>query len=196
MAFTNFDEDQSNQESFPEETPPEPEKKTGGNRTFLTIIAILAILFLIGLVLVLGLGPNLLSRQAISQQETAAQINAANTATAIAATAEVNQHLTQVAQTAIALTPTVGPTKTPVVVIIANTPKPEGTNVLSPAELATVSALQTQMASQGTPVAGVTPTTLPNSGFADDFGLPLMVGMAVILVAIIILSRKLRLSSR
>ena len=195
MALTNYDEDQFGQENFPEETPPEPERKPG-NRTFLTIIAILAILFLIGLVLLLGLGPNLLSRQAISQQETAAQINAANTATAMAATAAVNQHLTQVALTAIALTPTVGPTKTPVVVILANTPIPEGTTALSPAELATVSALQTQMASQGTPVAGVTPTTLPNSGFADDFGLPLMVGMALILVAIIILSRKLRLSSR
>ena len=197
MALTNFDEDQFDQDGFGEDSPPEPEKKPG-NRTFLIAIGILGVIFVLSLILLLLVAPGLLSRQRTSQQEQAAQINAANTATAMAATSIAQQQATIAAQTAQPPQPTSGPTRTPVVVIQANTPAPESTSQLSAAELATVSALQTQMAGQGggggTP--GAAATELPDTGFADDFGLPLMGGMAVILVAVIILSRKLRLSSR
>lgn len=193
MSLTNFDDDQFDPGIFPEDTPPEPEKK-GGNRTFLIVIAVLGVIFLLALLLLLLFAPRYLATQRAAQQEQAAQINAANTATAMAATSAANQRLTQAARTAIARTPTVGPTKTPVVVIAANTPEAGGSG-LTASELATVSALQTQMAaSSGTPAA--TSTALPNSGFADDFGLPMMAGMALVLVLVIILSRRLRLSSR
>jgi Na+-transporting methylmalonyl-CoA/oxaloacetate decarboxylase gamma subunit len=190
MSLTNFDDDQFEPGSFPEDTPPEPEKR-GGNHTFLIVITILGVIFLLALLLLLVVAPRYLANQRAQQQEQAAQINAANTATALAATSMANQQVTQAARTSIARTPTVGPTKTPVVVIASNTPAAGGSG-LTAAELATVAALQTQMAAGGTATA----TQLPNSGFADDFGLPMMAGIAVILVLVIFLSRRLRLSSR
>lgn len=199
MALTNFDEDQFDQDSLGgEETPPEPERKPS-NRNFIIAIAIVGVIFLLSLLLLLLLGPGLLAKQRAAQQEQAAQINAANTATAMAATAIVQaQQATQLARTTVAptstKTPIVGPTKTPVVVVNAST-QGAGTG-LSASELATVSALQTQMAGTGgvgTPAP--TSTALPTTGFADEVGLPLMAGLAIVLVAVILLSRRLRLSS-
>lgn len=194
MALTNFDDEKFESGGFPDETPPEPEKKPG-NRTFLIVIAVLGVIFLLALLLLLVFAPKYLSQQRAEQQEQAALINAANTATALAGTSVVNQQVTQAAQTSIARTPTVGPTKTAVVVVATKTPVVQE---LSAAELATVSALQTQMAGGGAAgtAAAATATQLPETGFADEFGLPMMAGMALVLVLIIILSRKLRLSSR
>jgi heme/copper-type cytochrome/quinol oxidase subunit 2 len=192
MALNNYEEDPFDRESFQEEIPPEPEKKPG-NRTFLTVIIVLGGIFLLALVALLIFAPKYLASQRTDQMEQAALINAANTATAMAAINQANQLQTQLAQTAEALVPTTAPTNTPVVAVATNTPVVSGTG-LSAAEMATVSALQTQMAGQGTLVA--TPTELPDTGFADEYGLPLMAGLTVILVVIIIFSRKLRLSSR
>jgi LPXTG-motif cell wall-anchored protein len=36
---------------------------------------------------------------------------------------------------------------------------------------------------------------LPNTGFADDYGVPLMIGLTALFIGIILLSRKLRSSS-
>jgi LPXTG-motif cell wall-anchored protein len=36
------------------------------------------------------------------------------------------------------------------------------------------------------------PTAIPDTGFADDVGLPLMLGLAVLLIVIIFLARRLR----
>jgi LPXTG-motif cell wall-anchored protein len=80
--------------------------------------------------------------------------------------------------------------------IATSTPVVAGAQ-LSASELATVQALQTQMAAtggNGTPT--VTSTALPTTGFADEYGLPGMVGLAVILIAVIFLSRKLRTSAQ
>jgi LPXTG-motif cell wall-anchored protein len=111
------------------------------------------------------------------------------------------------------VTATTIPTRTPVIVIATSTPVVVGAQLqatststpgtpqavgtqLSAAELATVSALQTQMAAQGgagTPEA--TSTALPKTGFADEYGIPGLLGLAVILIAVIFLSRKLRTSA-
>lgn len=190
MALNNFDEDQFDEEIFAEDLPPEPPVRSG-NKTFLTVIIILGVVFLVALLGLLLFAPKYLANQRATNMEQAALINAANTATAMAAVSLANQQQTALALTALALQPTLAPTKTPVVAVVANTPVSPGTG-LSEAELATVSALQTQMAGQAT----VAPTELPDAGFADEFGLPLMGGMALLLVAIIVLSRKLRLSSR
>ena len=148
-------------------------------------------LFRLGLLL---LAPKFIANQRAAQMEQAALINAANTATAMAGFAQESQLQTQAAQTAIALTPTAAPTNTPVVVVATHTPVVASTE-LSAEEMATVSALQTQMAGGGSVVAA-TPTELPDAGFADEFGLPLMGGLAIVLIVVIIFSRKLRLSSR
>jgi len=191
MALNNYEEDPFDQESFQEEIPPEPEKKPG-NRTFLTVIIVLGVIFLLALVALLIFAPKYLASQRADQMEQAALINAANTATAMAAINQANLLQTQLAQTAEALVPTAAPTNTPVVTVATNTPVVSGG--LSAAEMATVSALQTQMSGQGT--LAPTPTELPDAGFADEYGLPLMAGLTAILVVIIIFSRKLRLSSR
>jgi cytoskeletal protein RodZ len=210
MALTNFDEDQFDQENLGgEERPPEMPEKKPSNKNFLIAIGIVGVLFILALVLLLLVAPNLLARQRAAQQEQVAQINAANTATAMAATAMAQaQQSTMLAKTPMPATPTktpavVGPTKTPVVVVnqggqtTAVVQATSSGSGLSASELATVSALQTQMAltgGGGTPAP--TATALPTSGFADEVGLPLMGGLALVLVAIIILSRRLRLSSR
>ncbi len=190
MALNNFDDNQFDDEVFTEDLPPEPPRRSG-NKSFLTVIVILGVVFLLALLGLLVFAPRYLASQRAANMEQAALINAANTATAMAALSMANQQQTALAQTAQALLPTAAPTKTPVVAIVANTPVVAGTG-LSEAELATVAALQTQMAGQGT----IAPTELPDAGFADEFGLPLMGGMAVLLLAIIVFSRKLRLSSR
>lgn len=192
MALNSYDDDPFDHDSFQEETPPEPEKKPG-NRTFLTVIIVLGLVFLVALLGLLLLAPKYIANQRAAQMEQAALINAANTATAMAGVAQENQLQTQQAETAIALTPTVAPTNTPVVAVATHTPVVAGTE-LSAEEMATVAALQTQMGVQGTVVA--TPTALPETGFADEFGLPMMAGLAVVLIVIIIFSRNLRLSSR
>ena len=192
MALNNYEEDPFDQESFQQDLEPEPEKKPG-NRTFLTVLIVLGLVFLVGLLGLLLLAPKFIANQRASQMEQAALINAANTATAMAGFAQESLLQTQAAQTSIALTPTAAPTNTPVVVVATHTPVVASTE-LSAEELATVSALKTQMAGQGTAVA--TPTELPDAGFAVEFGLPLMGGLAIVLIVVIIFSRKLRLSSR
>ena len=186
MALNNFDEDQFDQESFGGgDYEPEPPKRRG-NRTFLIAIAIVGIIFVIALILLLLVAPKLLANQRLAQQEQAAQINAANTATAMYATS-----MAQLAQA------TKKPTKTPVVVIQQNTPMGAGGSGLSASELATVSALQTEMAGRGVSgTPGATSTALPSTGFADEVGLPMMAGLAIILVAVIVLSRRLRMNTR
>lgn len=190
MALNNFDENPFDEEAFAEDLPVEPAKRSGRGG-FLTVIVILGVVFLLALLVLLFLAPKYLASQRAENMEQAALINAANTATAMAAVSMANQQQTALALTAQALLPTAAPTKTPVKAVVANTPVIAGMG-LSDAELATVAALQTQMAGQGT----VAPTELPDAGFADEFGLPLMGGMAVLLLVIIVFSRKLRLSSR
>jgi len=197
MALNNYDEDPFDREDFQEEeSTPEPEKKPG-NRTFLTILIVLGLIFLMALLALLIFAPKYIASQRAAQLEEAALINAANTATAMAGIVQQEQLETQQALTAIALTPTAAPTNTPVIAVATHTPVVAGSG-LSPEELATVAALQTQMAAQGTaPVSGVvTPTELPDAGFMDDIGLPTMAGLAVLLIVIIVFSRHLRLSSR
>ncbi|NMB89552.1 MAG: hypothetical protein GYA17_14430, partial [Chloroflexi bacterium] len=62
----------------------------------------------------------------------------------------------------------------------------------------TVAALLTQAAQAGGGVPGgtqqVTPTALPTAGFADEVGLPGLLGLSVLLVGVIFLVRRLRLS--
>jgi LPXTG-motif cell wall-anchored protein len=199
MALNNFDEDQFDQESFGGgDYEPEPPKRRG-NRTFLIAIAIVGIILVVALILLLLVAPKLLANQRLAQQEQAAQINAANTATAMYATSQAQLAQATKTPTKMVVSAAGGaaPTKTPVVVIQQNTPMGAGGSGLSASELATVSALQTQMAGRGvvgTP--GATSTALPSTGFADEVGLPMMAGLAIILVAVIVLSRRLRMNTR
>lgn len=165
----------------------------GSNRTFLVVAGILGAILLIALLAIAAYAVLVLPGRDTGQQTQVAAINATNTAVAEQA------QLTAIAKQ-ITLTPTytatLPPTKTSTP-IPTNTATPvlAPTNTPDPAT-ETVAALLTQQAGGGadeTPVP--TATALPDTGFADDFGVPGLLLVAGVLMVIIILSRRLRVSS-
>jgi len=183
----------------PEPVSPAPK----GNRSFALAAGITGGVILIGLIGLLGynlvIGPQ---RQA-AREQTAAQVLAENTATAQAATEAVaaiqatedaakapqaTPTSTQVPATAIPPVATKEPTK--VLAQASPTPPVAGGTLTSPQLTATMGSLQTQLAA----VSSATPraTSLPTTGFADEVGLPGLIGLAAVFVAIILVVRGLR----
>jgi hypothetical protein len=130
-----------------------------------------------------------------AQSTQAAQINLQNT--------QVAEEANMTAQ-AIAWTPTptitntpepvtATPSQTPVVAATDTPSSPDESAVTADPRTATVSALLTQQAGGGT--ATPTATGLPDTGFADDFGIPGMIALAAALVVVIFLARRLRTAS-
>jgi hypothetical protein len=174
--MSNFDD-----ETFVEETPPEE----ASNRTFLIVAGALGGLIL--LALLCGVGYILFTRSTNQQTEA----TALQQATAQAATIQVGltatsavQALTQTA----AVTNTVPPTTTPVIAQATATASPTS----NPAT-ATVGAALTQIVAS-TQTVIVTSTALPNTGFADEIGAPGLLLMAIALVVVIFLVRRLRVT--
>jgi hypothetical protein len=174
--MSEFDE---NSTDFDESTPPEE----SSNRTFLIAAGALGFLVLVAL---LCLGAYVLfnfnsnrtaeatAQVLAAEQEATIQVGLTQTAAA--------QVLTQTA----AVTNTVPPTDTPVVA--------QATATLSPTPdpaTATVGAAFTQIA-VSTQTVVVTSTALPATGFAEDVGLPGMLILALALVVVIFLVRRLR----
>ncbi len=165
----------------------------GSNRTFLVVAGILGAILLIALLAIAAYAVLVLPGRDTGQQTQVAAINATNTAVAEQA------QLTAIAKQ-ITLTPTYTATLPPTETstpIPTNTATPvlAPTNTPDPAT-ETVAALLTQQAGGGadeTPVP--TATALPDTGFADDFGVPGLLLVAGVLMVIIILSRRLRVSS-
>jgi hypothetical protein len=174
--MTTYDEP-----DFEEPTPPEE----SSNRTFLLIAGILGGLVFLGLLCIAGY---LFFRNSGNQQ---------NNATAIAqltqqqATVQAGVTQTIIAQNqtqTAAVTNTVPPTNTPVIA--------EATGTFSPTPApatVTVAAAFTQLANS-TQTIIPTSTALPNTGFVDDFGAPGLMLVAVALIAVIFLVRRLRSS--
>jgi hypothetical protein len=169
-----------------EEVPPEETS----NRTFLIAAGILGGLVLLSLACVVAYWLVILPRQRAAQQvgdESAqatqnAQINEALTATGVAF------DLSQTPQAS----PTLVPTNTLVVAQPTATNTPLFTETPDPAT-ATVAAGLTRVAASTATVI-LTTTALPTSGFAEEFGLPGLVIAAMVLFAVIFLSRRLRAS--
>lgn len=177
-------------------------EKPARNRTFAVIVGIIFAFFVLiaGAIAayVLLVAPR--AQQKAAQE--AAMINAQNTATSVAATEQVlllqQQAMTpSITPTEEVVLPTTPPnTPTSVVIAASNTPTPQATEDITvevgaadfDALTATVGALLTIAAGGQT----ATPSALPTSGFADDVGLPGLLGMAVMLVAVIFLVRRLR----
>jgi len=171
--YDDFDDTFDDDEGAPEES---------NNRTFLLIAGGLGFLVLCGL---LTVGAIVLFNLNTGQNNTA-------TAQALATIQEatVETGLTQAAATqqqqAANVTETVLPTDTPVVAEATITP----TETQNPAT-ATVGAAFTQIAAS-TETIIPTSTALPNTGFADDVGLPGMFALALALIVVIFLVRRLR----
>jgi hypothetical protein len=182
-----------------EETPP-PQGQN--NRTFLVIAGILGAVILLALVAMAAYAFLVLPGRNSQLAEKAAIANAANTATVMAATSSA---LTAMAPTSTPLplptdTPTPEPTFTPLPTEEPATATPElGTGGLTEdmAMTATVSALLTQAAGgkpeateEGDPT--VEATALPTTGFADGMGIPSMVGLGVLFIVLIMITRQIR----
>jgi hypothetical protein len=163
------------------------------NRTFWIIAGILGALLVLALVCMVVYAMVLMPQRRDAQSTQVAEINMQNTSIALAAemTAQA-QAWTQtptITNTPLPASPT--PSKTPVVAP-TNTPI-SGTGVATQdPRTATVAALLTQQAGTLTAVA---PTpTIPNTGFADDFGIPGLLALAGALIVVIFLARRLRSS--
>jgi LPXTG-motif cell wall-anchored protein len=176
----------------PSETPGE---RKPSNKNFFVALGILGAIFvLIAAALVVVVLYVLPGRNAARTTALNAQL-AANTATAQSATDVALQALILLTPSATPLptnTPVLPePTKTLVVAPIASaTPTPTS---VTDAQKATLAAQQTQLAAgKFTATVIATSTALPSTGFADEVGLPGLFGLALALILIIFLARRLR----
>ena len=187
MAFEDMDLDDNdfdldgNNSSDPEDS---------GNRTFYIVAGVIGGVMLLSLIC-LALYALVYAPQRRDQQATQnAAINAQNTQVAQAAV-----------ETGLAAKFTATPTRTPIPPTSTASPSPtlvlaaptqtQGQVTPTIDRTATVSALLTEAAS-GRETPTPTPSSLPDTGFVEDVGIPAMVGLALLLVVIIFLARRLR----
>lgn len=175
----------------------------GSNRTFLIVAGVLGGILLIALLAIAAYAILILPGRGTGQQTQAAEINATNTAiaqeaqlTAVAWQVTLTPTYTATLEPTATNTPAPSITSSPVVAP-TNTPVPEDGTPATPdtAATATVAALLTQQAAVDEPTPIPTSTALPDTGFADDFGVPGLALIAGVLLVIIILSRRLRTSA-
>lgn len=167
---------------FDEPNPPEE----SSNRTFLLAAGVLGGLVFLGLLCIAGY---LFFRNSSNQQN---ELTAIAQVTQQQATVQAGVTQTIIAQNqtqTAAVTNTVPPTSTPVIAEATVT----FTATSNPAT-ATVAAAFTQIA-VSTQTIIPTSTALPNTGFADEYGAPGLMLIAVALIAVIFLVRRLRTSS-
>ncbi len=181
-----FDEDDEFSKSLDaDEGAPEP----ANNKTFIIAVAGLIGFLVIAMAMLAAYAVFIMPSKKHARETQVAQINAQNTAIA--------QGLTATAEAAAwTPTPTVTPYHTPtptqsptptLVVAVESTPTPGST----PAIDATAFAL-TATAIYATNAAVPSPTSLSDTGIADGVGLPGMIAMAVLLIVVIFLARRLR----
>ncbi|MEW6179267.1 MAG: hypothetical protein AB1522_05005 [Chloroflexota bacterium] len=189
---------------FEEEPQIEEEVEPKSNKTFWVVVGVIASVFVLAVVVIIIFV--IANRNRAGEfVEQAAQINAQNTAIAQQATNIFIQEVGRMTEKAV-LPPTWTPTV--VVVIATSTPQPTATSGVlaegdSAARTATVAAFLTAVA-QGSPTvpptvgAGTvvpTSTALPDTGFMDEVGLPGMFGVALALILVVLVVRRLRLST-
>lgn len=173
------------QNTFNEEQPPEE----SGNRTFLIVAGILGGLILLSIVCLAAYALVVIPRQ--TAQRADAQ------ATQVEQNVQMQTTLTALAQNdLLSQTPPATDTPTP-----TNTPpiQPQSTATAtastSDPQTATVMAAQTQAAAAQMTITFLpTTTALPTGGIADEVGAPGLVVMAIALVVVILLARRLRSS--
>jgi len=178
---------------YDDENPPEE----SNNRTFLFAAGGLGLLVLLAL-LCLGayVWYSLNNNQSASQTALAESTRQAATIQAGLTQTAVANALTATA----GATATLPPTNTPVIAQATNTAGTPGAPTVTPSgptltpnvpATATVGAAFTQIANT-TQTVIPTSTALPNTGFADEVGIPSMFFAALALVVIIFLARRMR----
>ncbi|MEM5776004.1 MAG: LPXTG cell wall anchor domain-containing protein, partial [Anaerolineaceae bacterium] len=178
----------------------EKPRKPKGSRSFWVAAGVLTVLFILIVGVLSLLAIFVLPRMETARLQEAALINAHNTATVAAAT----NHAVMAGQI-ITPTPTntEEPTSTPVIILFTEIPATAtqesgiGAEAEAAAQTATAAALQAQATLEdptATPTITPTPTALPETGLADKMGMPGLAGIALALVVIIFLVRKVRLT--
>ncbi len=173
---------------------PLPEE-SNNNKTFMIAVGILGGIILMS-VACLG-GVYLFTRQSATATPLAEEANMAATQTA---QAFIDESLTATFEVASfpTTTVTVPPTMTPPVAPPSPTHTPDPLAGLSGTQIAataTVGAAYTQAALALSFTPAPTIAVLPNGGFADDYGIPGLVVMALAFVIVILFARRLRTSS-
>ena len=197
MGFEDFREP----ENAPEEPIVVPEQSS--NRTFLFVAAALGGIALLALICIGAYALVFLPRMRIAQEQQQMTLEAQDTevamiiegtSTAAEMTAIVAAYTATPTRTPIPPSPTPTASQTPVVAVAS----PNSSQPTLGSEMATATALYATLQANAThaveTLAAATPTraTVPNSGFADDVGLPAMLGMAGLLIVVIFLARRLR----
>ncbi len=208
------------------EEAPQPKEPKAGPKPFTIAILVIAGIFVLSVIALLAVlllkGP----QQSSAVKEQADKINAQNTEVAAAATkravdvAALQQTL-EAGSKAPAPTATLAPVAaSPTSVIAMPTATSQPTATQPPAgtpsaEMLTRTAVVATQFAQGTLIPGtpgaamtpgtggvgaltpqVTSTALPTTGFVDEVGLPALFGLALALIAVVILARRMRLSAR
>jgi hypothetical protein len=172
MSFENLDLTDDLQE---EPTPPEE----SSNRTFLIIAGVLGAIALMALVCIAVYALVLAPGRKNSQNSQRATLEAQGTAVQDI----IDKTSTAAEMAAIIAAYTATPTNT--------SPPPTFTATASQTPVVLVPTTALVLASTFTARPSQA-TSIPNTGFAEDIGLPAMLGMAVLLVVVIFLARRLR----
>lgn len=201
MSFEDLDLNNT-----PEEEPVVAEQSS--NRTFLIIAGALGAIALLALICIavfaLVVQPQYESSQidqksTVEAQDTAVAGIVAGTATAAMQTDIVAAYTDTPTVTPIPPTATATMTPTPVVAMPTTNASAQvsggaglSANATATARYATLEAIVTMNAATATIRVEPTKSQMPDTGFADDLGIPTMIGLALVLVVVMFLARRLR----
>lgn len=194
MAFDNIDMDSEEDLGVEDVTPPE----APSNRPFFVVAGILGAITLLAVACIAVYALWYLPQQNKKEQAQLAEINAQNTAIAesLIATQVASAYTETPTPTEVVVEPTA--TSTPVVVeateVVATVAATQDPRTATVAALLTQAA-QAQATSAATSAVVATSTALPTTGFADEVGIPGLFGMAVVLLVVIFLARRLRMAN-
>jgi hypothetical protein len=189
MAFDNLNDI----EPGLEEAEPPPAETS--NRSFLIVAGILGAIMLMSLLVLAVFAFTRvvpLQRQRAAETAQAIAFHSTEVARSVGATSIAKAWTATFTPTEPATATPLPPTNTPVVVVQATSTATSGPDPRT----ATVAALLTQAAAAQTsvPTAVITPSELPQGGFADEVGVPGLLGLALLLVGVIFVTRRLRLA--
>jgi cytoskeletal protein RodZ len=207
FIFEDDEQPQSNME-VPEEEPTEEEGQEegeSGNRTFMIIAIVLGVVILLTMICGAGVVFFWLPRSNASATQTQAVMSASGTEAALIEMQTATAGAATETPLPSEIPATLEPSATPLILFASDSPTPEAGSTVDPAT-ATVQALETQLASvnltttaqansvTATPGKGTPSATnaLSKTGFADEVGLPGLFIVSIILVAVILLARRLR----
>jgi hypothetical protein len=179
MTFEDIDTTEEEFESLP------PEESN--NRTFIIVASALGGLMLLTLICTALYAFFLLPRSRQQREAEVATVNAQNTAMAVAVTQTSRAARWSPTSPPVEPTATSEPTNTPV---LAQPATSTSTPIID--AVATTQAALFTLAAEVTQTTILTSTALPSSGFADDVGAPSLLALAVVLVVVIFLVRRLR----